>query len=80
MNLTFEEWANWGWEQGWCSPPVCVTHDGFPTSDEEEEQIMEGDDICVHVIRLYEDSQIASEVVQSNPALSWRATNRGWGK
>lgn len=80
MNLTFEEWAQYGWEQGWCSPPVCVTHDGLPTSDEEEEQIMEGDDICVHVIRLYEDSQIASEVVESNPAVIWRATNRGWGK
>lgn len=78
--MDFEKWANWGWERGWCSPPVCVTHDGLPTSDEEEEQIMEGDDICVHVIRLYEDGQTASEVVQSNPALSWRATNRGWGK
>lgn len=80
MNLTFEEWANWGWEQGWCSPPVCVTHDGLPLSENEEEELLDGEDNCVHIIRLYEDSQTASEIVEANPELRWRATNRGWGK
>lgn len=78
--LTFEYWAELGWLAGWCSPPVCVTHDGLPTSDEEEEQMMDGDDICVHVIRLYDSGQQASQVIDANPAVAWRATNRGWNE
>ena len=57
--MTFEEWANYGWQQGWCGPPVCYTHDGLPMADNEHDQLDEGDDPCIHVIRLYEQADTA---------------------
>jgi hypothetical protein len=77
--MTFDEWLKFGWEHGWCSPPVCSTHDGVPMSDEEDEAIFDGDDRCIPVMRLYESADVAAEVVASHPPTVWRATNR-WGQ
>lgn len=79
-SFTFEKWAKYGWLKGWCSPPMCATHDGLPTSYQEEEQMFDGDDICIHIIRLYDDAQHASEIVDANSPVQWRATNQGWGR
>ena len=76
--MTFDEWANYGWQRGWCGPPVCYIHDGLPMSDQEQDQLDEGDDPCVHVIRLYEQSDTAAQVCESHPPTVWRAKNRGW--
>ena len=46
-------WLAYGQERGWCSPAVCSTHDGLPTTDEEFEEFEDGYDPCIYGVRLY---------------------------
>jgi len=41
----FDDWLAFGIKQGFCGPPVCSTHDGIPTS-EEEDLLWEEEDPC----------------------------------
>ena len=36
--MTFDEWIKLGYDEGFCSPPVCSTHDGVPTTATEDEE------------------------------------------
>jgi len=54
-SVDFEEWLKVGVSNGWCGPAVCYTHDGLPTSEPEDAEFEEGNDPCLHIIRLYED-------------------------
>lgn len=76
--MTFDEWLRYGWAKGWCGPPVCEIHDGVPLADDEMEGYVMGEEPCVHIIRLYEDADVASRVVEAHPPTVWRAVNR-WG-
>ena len=58
----FPDWLRQGMEAGFVGPPVCSTHDGIPTTLEEDEMQDFGDDICVHVLRLYEDRETMAQV------------------
>lgn len=78
MELTFNEWLKYGWDQGWCGPDVCVVHDGLPLSDFETESWYDGDDCCIHFIRLYEDDSIRKAVEEGHSPTNWRASNLGW--
>lgn len=71
------EWMHYGYLKGWCGPPVCAIHDGIPMSEAEDES---EDEICVHVIRLYEDEPNRIEVELNHSPSSWRASNMGWEK
>ena len=37
MNMDGNHWLAYGIEQGFCGPPVCTTHDGIPSTREEDE-------------------------------------------
>jgi hypothetical protein len=50
--MTFEEWLEAGMEAGFCSEPVCDTHDELPMSKEEHDQFEDGYDPCIPVVRL----------------------------
>ena len=50
---SFEQWLEYGVEKGWCSRDVCSTHDGVPSTEEEDALWEEGHDPCVHVLRLW---------------------------
>jgi len=76
--MTMEEWMKYGWEQGWCSPPVCDMHDGTPMTIAEEDMIFNGEDPCIHIIRLYPDADTASEIVTNHFPTRLRAHTRGW--
>ena len=54
MALTYDEWMAFGIEKGWCGPPVCYTHDGLPMSEQEDVEFGEGQDPCIHIVRMYE--------------------------
>jgi hypothetical protein len=73
MDIT--EWVRTGIEQGWCGPLVCSTHDGIPTTADEDDAFEEGDDVCVFVIRPYEDAEVKAAVEENHPPSVWRRTN-----
>lgn len=75
--MDFNDWLEIGIEQGWCGPDICYTHDGLPTSKEEDEQFEQGDDPCMHIIRLYEDPEHKGRVQDNHSPSIWRATNKG---
>jgi hypothetical protein len=76
MEMTFEEWIQVGFDNGWAGPPVCWTHDGFPSTASEDEEFETGDP-CINGLRLY-GSPEEKRLVEENHAPSvWRATNAG---
>lgn len=50
--ITFEDWLMMGIDQGFCSEPVCDTHDGAPMSPEEQQAFEDGFDPCIPIVRL----------------------------
>lgn len=50
--MTYEEWLTYGIEQGYCSKPVCNTHEGLPSTPEEDDMWEDGWDPCVFAVRL----------------------------
>ena len=72
--MTFDEWLQFGFENGWCGPDVCATHDGTPLSDEECDE----DEPCVHIVRLYDSLETKRAVEEAHSPSVWRASNKGW--
>jgi hypothetical protein len=53
--MTQYEWLQYGIKHGFCSEIVCNTHDGLPSSGEEEDaEWEEGGDPCVPAVRIFE--------------------------
>lgn len=76
--MTHEEWLEYGWKNGYVSAPMCIVHDGWATTPEEDEELEEGHDPCLFMMRVYEDDDQRAAVEANHPAASWRASNRGW--
>jgi hypothetical protein len=76
-DLDFEEWLQIGISNGWCGPTVCYTHDGLPMSEDEDEQFSNGEDPCMHIIRMYDDRTQKRSIEDNHAPSTWRATNRG---
>ena len=70
--MTFSEWMKFGIEKNWCGPPVCYTHDGVPTTVEEDGMWEEGSDPCIHVVRMYEDQEMKTQVEDNHSPSKWR--------
>ena len=62
IDLDFDAWLKHGRESGWISIPVCLTHDGYPMSEAEEDEMEEDYDSCIHGLRLYADLETAQAV------------------
>jgi hypothetical protein len=77
MDMTFDQWLKLGYDNGWCGPDVCETHDGLPLSEDEATEFEESDP-CIHIIRLYTDAQHKADVEENHSPSVWRATNKGW--
>ena len=73
----FETWLEHGIKMGWCGPAICDTHDGTPMSETEMEEFEDGGDPCLHIIRLYEDTDQKKSIEEVHSPSVWRATNRG---
>lgn len=52
----FFAWLQVGITHGWVSDATCVTHLGTPTTEEEDGEIDEGWDPCIHVLRIWESA------------------------
>jgi hypothetical protein len=78
QQMDFDSWAKIGYEAGWCSPPVCYSHDGVPMTAGEVEQLDIGEDPCLHVVRLYESADQKKGCEANHPPAVWRAFNQDW--
>lgn len=70
-----QRWLAKGYERGWVGPSVCSTHDGIPTTADEDDLFDNGEDICVFVLRLYLDPAEKAAVEANHAPSRWRATN-----
>lgn len=71
--MDFNEWLKIGMDEGWCGPPVCEVHDGFPMSDEEWMIAdLDGEPPCMHMLRLYESPEHKEEVESIHSPSQWR--------
>jgi hypothetical protein len=52
MEMTIEEWLQYGIENGYCTEVFCDTHDGGPASTSEWLAFDEGLDLCRQVVRI----------------------------
>ena len=60
--MTVNEWLQTGINNKWIGPAICATHDGIPSSPQEEQQWENGQDPCQHILRLYENEQTANTI------------------
>jgi hypothetical protein len=75
-----EEWLKYGWQNGFCTAPVCSTHDGVPFSSSETDQFDQGYDDCTFIVRLYADLAERKAVEAFNQVLQQRELEAGWAK
>lgn len=75
--MKFDEWIAAGIDGGWCGPAVCSTHDGIPTSATEDDDFGDGHDYCIHIIRLYENSDVRDAVESNHSPSIWRKGTLG---
>jgi hypothetical protein len=52
IKMDYNEWLEFGIQNGFCSLPFCETHDGIPMHETEERAWDEGGDPCHVAIRL----------------------------
>lgn len=74
--MDFDEWLAMGYKNGWVGVPVCSTHDGVPTTASEDEEFEEGDP-CIHVLRVYESTDVKRMVEENHSPSVWRRSNLG---
>lgn len=67
----FDSWVAEGIENGWVGPPVCYTHDGVPTSSNED-VALEDDDICMFIMRCYSSPEERKFVEANHSPTIWR--------
>lgn len=70
--MEYREWIELGMTNGWCGPVVCYTHDGMPSSEHEDDAYYEGDDICLHIVRMYENQEHKEQVEEHHSPSMWR--------
>lgn len=74
--MDFDKWLKMGMDLNYCGPPICITHDGEPYTEEEFEEFDDGGDPCIHMIRPYYDIAERMEVEKNHSASVWRRV--GW--
>jgi hypothetical protein len=58
--LTFHEWLDMGMRLGYCSEPVCNTHDGLPSTEQEDAMWEDGQDPCIPAVRLMPEGRVVT--------------------
>lgn len=74
--MDFDEWLAIGERNGWVGVPVCYTHDGLPTSASEDEEFETGDP-CISVMRVYESTDVKTDVEKNHAPSVWRKREFG---
>lgn len=71
----FKTWMAEGLSRGWIGPAVCSTHDGIPATLAEDTSFEEGEDPCIHILRLYADQETKKAVEENHSPSEWRKPN-----
>lgn len=58
--------------RGFVTAPICYTHDGLPTTANEDEEWDDGGDPCIHILRLFRDEEERLEVEENHSPSVWR--------
>lgn len=61
MELTFQQWIEYGIENEFCSNIFCNTHDGIPMAETEWVIFDEGQDPCQHAVRIGNEAEWESD-------------------
>jgi hypothetical protein len=63
--MTRQEWLDYGLANKYCSMPLCVIHELYPMTEEEQTALATGGDVCLELIRPYKDEteRLAVETV-----------------
>lgn len=72
MSDEFADWMRLGIDRGWCGAPVCLTHDGIPTTAAEDLEFDSGDDICITMCRVYSNAAEQRDVESNHAPTNWR--------
>jgi len=51
--MDMAEWIQVGVSSGFCTDPVCETHDGVKMTEAEQVEFENGGDPCIPVVRLW---------------------------
>ncbi len=70
--MLIDEWIAVGVAKGYCGPVVCSTHDGIPTTFDEDDSFDLGEDHCIPVVRIYANTQEKEEVESNHSPSVWR--------
>lgn len=70
----FNEWLAIGMKNNWVGPAICYTHDGLPTTVDEDDEFEEGDP-CIHILRLYDSMEMRLAVEHNHSPSEWRKTS-----
>lgn len=70
-DISFAMWIEIGMKKNFISPPICYTHDGLPTTADEDQEFDSGDP-CIHILRLYESEQHKLLVEENHSPAVWR--------
>ena len=75
--MNYQKWIRIGYKNGWCGPPVCAIHDDISMSAVEEELLYEGDEPCIHIVRMYPDDITRLNIEDNHAPSVWRAVDQG---
>lgn len=70
--LSFDLWYEIGLRQGFIGPFVCATHDGVPSTLEEDNENEAGNDPCTYVARRYFSPEEKQRVEENHSPSVWR--------
>ncbi|NBT76274.1 MAG: hypothetical protein EBT15_09975 [Betaproteobacteria bacterium] len=65
--MTFGEWLEIGERNGFCTGVHCYFHDTLPLTASEDEEIDDGGDPCIHVIRVIDDPVLRQQIKENSP-------------
>lgn len=64
--MDFQQWLNYGIKNQYCTTSYCETHDGSPVTSKELELWDEGEDPCLHAVRLIAHDEELKELASKN--------------
>lgn len=78
-DMTYIEWVQYGYHQGWCTVPICAQHDGLPITQEEDDALVDDLDLCIFISRMGDDLPL-EEIEDHTSAADWRKRDYGIGE